>query len=200
MAENYFKKLAAIDVNDKTDEKNGLTYLNWMNCWSEVKKIYPKATYDVWRNENSRFWFDDGRTGWVTVTVVIPEEEISATIDLPILDFKNKSIPADNITSYEANKAVMRCLVKACAMHGLGSYIYAKMDDTEDNLEKDKLKNECMELIKKRSALSDATKKKVGEICKEVLPDENGDPRLCTDNEKLETLKKKLMATRKIAE
>ena len=57
-----------------------------------------------------------------------------------------------------------------------------------------------MELIQKRSKLSDKTKEKVAEICKELLPDENGDPRLCENNDVLETLKKKLMAVRKITE
>lgn len=199
MSENYFKKLSAISVNDKTEQKNNLTYLNWMNCWAETKYVYPKAWYEIWRNEQSRPWFDDGHTGWVTVTVCIPEEDVKATMDLPIMDFKNKSIIAENITSYDANKAAMRCLVKCCAMHGLGSYIYAKMEDTEESLESEKLKKECMELISKRSGLSENTKKKVGEICKEILPDENGDPRICDDNEKLETLKKRLMALRKIA-
>ena len=56
-----------------------------------------------------------------------------------------------------------------------------------------------MDLMKKKSALSEKTKDKVAEICKEVLTDENGDPRICEDNEKLESLKKKLLATRKIA-
>ena len=56
-----------------------------------------------------------------------------------------------------------------------------------------------MDLMKKKSALSEKTKEKVAEICKEVLADENGDPRICEDNEKLESLKKKLLATRKIA-
>ena len=38
------------------------------------------------------------------------------------------------------------------------------------------------------------------EICKEILVEENGDPRLCNDNEKLEELEKKLRALRKIVD
>ena len=197
MTENYFKKLSAISVNDKTEQKNGLTYLNWMNCWAEVKCIYPCAWYEIWRNELSRPWFDDGHTGWVTVTVCIPEEDVKATMDLPIMDFKNKSIIAENITSYDANKAAMRCLVKCCAMHGLGSYIYAKMEDTEESLEMTNLQKDIMALVTKKCALSDDAKEKVATICKEADADANGDPRLIEDVEVLKELKKKLLSVRK---
>ena len=44
------------------------------------------------------------------------------------MDFKNKSIPLEMITSTDANKAVQRSLTKACARHGLGLYIYAGED------------------------------------------------------------------------
>ena len=47
---------------------------------------------------------------------------------LPVMDFKNKSITIDQITSFEVNKAVQRSLTKACARHGLGLYIYAGED------------------------------------------------------------------------
>ena len=115
------------------------------------------------------------------------------------MDFKNKSLEAKKITSVDANKAIQRSLTKACARHGLGLYIYEGEDLPLELKELEKLQTECMELITKRSALSDKTKAKVAEICKEALPEENGNPKLCSDNDVLETLKKKLMALRKIA-
>jgi hypothetical protein len=42
---------------------------------------------------------------------------------LPVLDFKNRAIKSPN--AFDINSARMRCLVKCCAMHGLGHYIYA---------------------------------------------------------------------------
>ena len=51
---------------------------------------------------------------------------------LPVMDFKNKSIPSDNITSFDVNKAIQRSLTKACARHGLGLYIYAGEDLPEE--------------------------------------------------------------------
>lgn len=212
MAENYFKQLYDIDVRGKTKAKNGLSYLSWAAAWSEVKKVFPNATFKIYEEninisetvegktitkEIERPWFDDGTTGWVKTGVTI--NNIEHIEELPIMDFKNKSIEALKITSSDANKAIQRSLTKACARHGLGLYIYEGEDLPQELKETEKLQGECMELISKRSALSENTKKKIAETCKEILPDENGDPRLCDDNEKLETLKKKLMATRKVA-
>lgn len=38
---NYFETLNAINVNGKTEQKNGLTYLSWAFAWGELKKLYP---------------------------------------------------------------------------------------------------------------------------------------------------------------
>lgn len=59
---------------------------------------------------NTRPWFDDGRTGWVKTGVTINDMELIE--ELPIMDFRNKSIPADSITSTDANKSIQRSLTK----------------------------------------------------------------------------------------
>ena len=48
------------------------------------------------------------------------------------MDFKNRSIPAEQVTSFDVNKAIQRSLTKAVARHGLGLYIYAGEDLPED--------------------------------------------------------------------
>ena len=48
------------------------------------------------------------------------------------MDFKNKSIPLENVTSYEVNKTIQRSMTKAIARHGLGMYIYAGEDLPEE--------------------------------------------------------------------
>lgn len=212
MAENYFSTLYDLDVRNKTKTKNGLSYLSWAAAWAEVKKKFPDATYKIYEQtikiedaiegrvvsrEVPRPWFDDGNTGWVKTGVIINGiEHIEA---LPIMDFKNKSIEAGKITSADANKSIQRSLTKACARHGIGLYIYEGEDLPQELKEAEKLQAECMELITKRSSLSEATKAKVAEICKEILPEENGDPRLCESSDTLKELKKRLQATRKIA-
>lgn len=123
---SVFETLNNINCNEHTEKKNGLTYLSWAWAWAEAKKAFPAAIYTVYENEIGRPWFDDGRTGWVKTGVTI--EGIEHIEYLPIMDFKNKSIPAEAITSFDANKAVQRSLTKALARHGLGLYIYAGED------------------------------------------------------------------------
>lgn len=149
---NVFETLNNINVNGHTEKKNGLTYLAWAWAWGEVKKAYPDAIYTVYENEIGRPWFDDGRTGWVKTGVTI--EGIEHIEYLPVMDFKNKSIPANAITSFDANKTVQRSLTKACARHGLGLYIYAGEDLPEADKPKDSPEPE-------RKAPQDEAKEKV---------------------------------------
>ena len=104
---SVFNTLYKIDLGEKTKEKNGLTYLSWASAWAAVKTIYPDATYKIYPQKmddlgNTRFWHDDGKTGWVEVGVTI--NGIEQIEILAIMDFKNKSIAADSITSVDANK------------------------------------------------------------------------------------------------
>ena len=114
MAEkNIFESLNNVDLTEKVKSKNNLTYLPWSSAWSEVKRRYPDANFRIIpqvidEGGNTRPWHDDGKTGWVEVGVTIDGQEIIET--LAIMDFKNKSITADQITSVDANKSIKRCL------------------------------------------------------------------------------------------
>lgn len=130
MSENYFQTLNAINVNGKTEKKNGLTYLSWSWAWGEVKKLFPDATYTVYENENGWNYFTDGKTCWVKTGVTV--NGIEHIEYLPVMDYKNRSIPLDAVTSFEVNKAIQRSLTKAIARHGLGLYIYAGEDLPEE--------------------------------------------------------------------
>jgi len=155
-------------------------------------------------NGNERFWHDDGRTGWVEVGVTIEGNEIREV--LAIMDFKNQSIPAENITSVEANKTLKRCITKACALHGLFLFIYSGEDIPEEVAMVDDLKDKITALVKKKVALSDKAKEKVATLCKDAqkkafpeLEDDliSGDYKNISDSEILEELHKKLLAVRK---
>jgi hypothetical protein len=126
MSDNYFVSLNNINVNDKTEKKNGLTYLSWAWAWGEVKKMFPDATYTIYENPDGWFYFTDGRTCWVKTGVTV--NGIEHIEYLPVMDFRNASIPADKVTSFDVNKAIQRSLTKAVARHGLGLYIYAGED------------------------------------------------------------------------
>lgn len=123
---NYFELLNSINVSDKTEKKNKLTYLSWAWAWGEVKKIFPNANYKIYETETGVNYWNDGRTAWVKTGVTI--NEIEHIEYLPIMDYKNKSIFVESITSFDVNKAIQRSLTKAVARHGLGLYIYAGED------------------------------------------------------------------------
>ena len=123
---SVFETLNAVNVNGHTEKKNGLTYLSWAWCWAEIKKAFPEAFYTIYENKDGWNYHTDGRTAWVKTGVTI--EGIENIEYLPVMDFKNKSIPLEQITSFDVNKAIQRSLTKACARHGLGLYIYAGED------------------------------------------------------------------------
>lgn len=136
MTENYFARLNAVNVNEHTEQKNGLTYLSWAWAWAEVKKLFPDAVYTIYENAQGWNYHTDGKTCWVKTGVTV--NGIEHIEYLPVMDFKNKSIPAGQVTSFDVNKAIQRSLTKACARHGLGLYIYAGEDLPEEDTGKDK--------------------------------------------------------------
>ena len=123
---SVFETLNAVNVNGHTEKKNNLTYLSWAWAWAEIKKAFPEAFYTIYENKDGWNYHTDGRTAWVKTGVTI--EGIENIEYLPVMDFKNKSIPLEQITSFDVNKAIQRSLTKACARHGLGLYIYAGED------------------------------------------------------------------------
>lgn len=142
---SVFETLNNINVSNYVEEKNGLKYLSWANAWAEVKKLYPLAQYKIYERETewgAVNYFTDGRTCWVKTGVEI--EGLEHIEELPVMDYRNKSISYDKVTSFDVNKAIQRSLTKALARHGLGLYIYAG----EDLPEVDKQKEEEKELGK----------------------------------------------------
>lgn len=126
---SIFEQLNKINVNGHTEKKNGLTYLSWAWAWAEVKKLYPEAKYTIYERETEYGpvnYFTDGRTCWVKTGVTI--DGLEHIEELPVMDFKNRSIGYADVTSMDINKAIQRSLTKACARHGLGLYIYAGED------------------------------------------------------------------------
>lgn len=134
---SVFETLNAINVNEHTDTKsNGkvtLTYLSWAWAWAEVMKLYPDTKYTIYERETewgAVNYFTDGRTCWVKTGVTINGKEYVE--QLPVMDNRNNSVPLESVTSMDVNKAIKRCITKACALHGLGLYIYAGEDLPED--------------------------------------------------------------------
>ena len=116
--ESPFIKLAAINVNEHIEKKNGLSYLSWPFAVSELMKADPLANWEF--HPPQMF----GNTMMVSCTVTAFCKPV--TMHLPVMDHRNKAI--ENPDAFAVNKNMMRCLVKAIACHGLGLYIYAGED------------------------------------------------------------------------
>lgn len=123
---SVFAVLNKINCNEHTEKKNGLTYLSWAWAWQKVKENYPDASYTIYEDANGIPYFTDAKTCWVKTGVTI--NGLEHIEYLPIMDFKNQSIPYERVTSMDMNKAIQRSLTKCCARHGLGLYIYAGED------------------------------------------------------------------------
>ena len=115
--------LLKINVNDHTEKKNGLTYLSWAWAWAEALKADPAASFNV-HAFDGKAYMDVNGTGLVWVTVTMFEKPM--TCMLPVMNHRNQPIPAPN--AFEVNTAIMRCMTKALALHGLGLYIYSGDD------------------------------------------------------------------------
>jgi hypothetical protein len=120
-------KLLATNVNGHLEKKNGLSYLSWAWAWAEALKADADATYKVEMFDGKCF-MDINGTAMVFVTVTMFKKPM--TCQLPVMDYRNKAIP--NPDAFAVNTAIMRCMTKALALHGLSLYIYAGEDLPEE--------------------------------------------------------------------
>ena len=124
-------ELLKINVNDHTERKNGMTYLSWAWAWAEVLKLDPAATWEAHEFNGLPCIVMPDTTCMVKVSVTIKGDR--KTCLLPVMNHRNQAIK--NPDAFAVNTALMRCLAKAIAMHGLGLYIYAGEDLPEQDAE-----------------------------------------------------------------
>ena len=167
---NYFEILNSINVSDKTEKKGNLTYLSWAWAWGELKKRYPNATYKIYENEMGWNYHTDGKTAWVKTGVTV--EGIENIEYLPVMDFKNNSIPVEKVTSTDVNKTIQRSLTKAVARHGLGLYIYAGEDLPEAEREEEEAKA-------KQKAMEKLNKTELSAVRKAIANNGYNEPKIC---------------------
>lgn len=144
-----FEKFIQLNVNDKTEKKNDLTYLSWAWAWQETLKICPTATYEIKhfvdKDGVSRCYQYDPSLGYMVFTSVTING-LTREMWLPVMDGANKAMldhsyeyivgkgdkqykkKVEQATMFDVNKTIMRCLTKNLAMFGLGIYIYAGED------------------------------------------------------------------------
>lgn len=128
--ESTFLVLSNISVKDKIERKGNLDYLSWANAWALLKLNYPDAQRIVYECPHTGFnYFTDGRFAWVKVGIVVNGVE---HIDyLPVMDYRNNSIPMEKMTAMDVNKTIQRSTAKAIAMHGLGLSLWTGEDIPE---------------------------------------------------------------------
>lgn len=138
-----FKQIYELNVNDKTEQREGLTYLSWAWAWAEFKKQYPRASYEVVKSEQGLPYFESDAGAMVYTKVWA--DNVEHEMWLPVMNGANKAMKkepytyktkfgdksVEAYTMFDVNKTIMRCLVKNLAMFGLGLYIYAG-DDLPD--------------------------------------------------------------------
>jgi len=162
-----FEELYALNVNENTEKKNGLTYLSWAWAVAEVLKKVPDMTYEIMRFENNLPYVYDENTGYMVFTKVTMNG-ITREMWLPVMDGANKTMldheytyqvkdyktgevrekTVAKATMFDINKTIMRCLTKNLAMFGLGLYIYAGEDLPEEEATK-KIDEDQIKQIKK---------------------------------------------------
>ncbi len=151
-AAEKFNQLASLNLNDKAESKNGLSYVSWANAWKAFKEVYPTATYKVINNPQTNLpYFIDSALG-IMVFTEVSADNLTYQMWLPVMDGANKAMKTEAYTyqvwdkfkkayvekkveaatMFDINKTLMRCLVKNLSMFGLALYIYAGEDMPED--------------------------------------------------------------------
>lgn len=150
MKKELFMKLNSLNVNDKTEKKQKLTYLSWAWAWAEFMKECPNATYTINKYDGKPYLYDD-KLGYMVSTSITVDGD-TKEMWLPVMDNSNKAMKdhpykykvknfntgeivektVDSASMFDINKTIMRCLVKNIAMFGLGLYIYAGEDLPEE--------------------------------------------------------------------
>lgn len=147
-----FNTLYSLNVNEKVEKKNGLTYLSWAYAWAEFKKICPNASYQIIKNPETHLPYNNDPKMGIIVETEVTVDGLTLPMWLPVLDSSNRAMKEESYTyqvwdknknsyiekrveaatSFDINKALLRCLVKNLSMFGLGLYIYAGEDIPED--------------------------------------------------------------------
>jgi hypothetical protein len=122
------------NVNEHVEKKNGLSYLSWAWAWAEALKADPKASYKI-EMFNCKCYMEINGTAMVFVTVTMFDKPM--TCQLPVMDYRNKAIL--NPDAFAVNTAIMRCMTKALALHGLGLYLYSGEDVPEEGDKTEKI-------------------------------------------------------------
>jgi hypothetical protein len=147
--------LLKLNVNDHVEKKQNLSYLSWAWAWAEALKADPAATFEVKTFKHDAYtevpYMAVNGTAMVWVTVTLFGKPM--TCFLPVMNHRNQ--PIQNPDSFQVNTAIMRCMTKGLALHGLGLYIYAGEDLPEDSQKEEVLYVSVKAVNAERNTIAD---------------------------------------------
>ncbi|MDE6369245.1 MAG: DUF1071 domain-containing protein, partial [Muribaculaceae bacterium] len=87
-----FNQLTSLNLNDKVESKNGLSYVSWANAWKAFKEVYPTATYRIIKDPQTNMpYFVDPLMG-IMVFTEVTANGLTYEMWLPVMDSANKAM------------------------------------------------------------------------------------------------------------
>ena len=143
-----FDALYNMNLGDKVEKKDNLSYLTWSEAWKAFREVYPSATFRVITNPDTKLpYFVDPNVG-IMVFTEVTADDLTLTMFLPVMNSSNRAMKlepynysvwdkknnrqiertCEAANMFDINKTIMRCLVKNLALFGLGLKLYQGED------------------------------------------------------------------------
>lgn len=143
-----FDALYNMNLGDKVEKKDNLSYLTWSEAWKAFREVYPSATFRVITNPDTKLpYFVDSNVG-IMIFTEVTADDLTLTMFLPVMNSSNRAMKlepyqyqvwdkksnryvdrnCEAATMFDINKTIMRCLVKNLALFGLGLKLYQGED------------------------------------------------------------------------
>jgi hypothetical protein len=124
-AAGIWKTLSKLNVDEHTEDRNGLSYLSWAWAWGIMMEHYPDMTV-TWHGDGTHVDHIVYPGGTASVACTVSIGSVRQHMWLPVMDYRHKAIA--NPDARAISDARMRCMVKCFALFGLGHYIYSGED------------------------------------------------------------------------
>lgn len=147
--EEKFEILYNINLSDKIEKRENLSYLSWAHAVKLFKTYFPTGTYSIIKNPQTGLpYFNDPTIGIIVMTEVTIDG-ISQCMWLPVMDNKHKTMKeqaytyqvwdnyskqyiektVNSASMMDINTALQRCLTKNIAVcTGIGLSLYTNED------------------------------------------------------------------------
>ena len=149
----FFNALYEMNLGDKVEKKDNLSYRTWSEAWKAFKEVYPSATFRVITNPDTKLpYYTDPNLG-IMVFTEVTADGLTQQCFLPVLNSSMKPMrlepynysvwdkknnrqierTCEAANMFDINKSIMRSLVKNLALFGLGLKLYQGEDIPTDD-------------------------------------------------------------------